>query len=181
MLLCYKARHQLNLSKADEGRSLQLHFADVSRIAGESPLISRFNFPDLRQLSPHEPSLTEHGGRVRVVGEPRRRSSVVRKLNRFLNNKILQKRSSLFRTKKILWSHSSELPRTKCHYFLVQLYSSQLQPSRRLSCPGTQFPGRKKNFAIPKAKLNVPTRTTGCSERRQPTLLCHLLHPQVWQ
>ena len=181
MLLCYKARHQLNLSKADEGRSLQLHFADVSRIAGESPLISRFNFPDLRQLSPHEPSLTEHGGRVRVMGEPRRRSSVVGKLHRFLNNKILQKRLSLFRTKKILWSHSSELPRTKCHYFLVQLYSSQLQPSRRLSCPGTQFPGRKKNFAIPKAKLNVPTRTTGCSERRQPTLLCHVLHPQVWQ
>ena len=109
------------------------------------PLISRFNFPDLGQLSPHEPSLTEPQGRVRVVGEPRRRSSVVGKLNRFLNNKILQKRLSLFRTKEILWPHSSQLPRTKCNYFLVQFYSSQLQPSCRLSCPGAQFPGRKKN------------------------------------
>ena len=52
------------------------------------PLISRFNFTDLRQLSPPKPSLTEPGGRVRVVGEPRRRSSIVGKLNRFLNNKI---------------------------------------------------------------------------------------------
>ena len=119
-------------------------------------MISRFNFPDLRQLSPHEPSLTEHGGRVRVMGEPRRRSSVVGKLNRFLNNKILQKRLSFFRIKKILWPHSSQLPRTKCHNFLVQLFSSQLQPSCRLSCPGAQFPGRKKNFAILKLNRTHP-------------------------
>ena len=72
----------------------------------------------------------------------------------FLNNKILQKRLSLFRTKEILWPHSSQLPRTKCHHFLVQLFSSQLQPSCRLSCAGAQFPGNKKTLAIPKAKLN---------------------------
>ena len=179
MFLCYKARHQLNLSQADEGRSLQLHFADVSRIAGDSPLTSRSNFPDLRQLSPHEPSLTEHGGRVRVVGEPRRRSSVVRKLNRFLKNKSYKSAHLCSGPKRFCGLTVPNYPGPS----VITSSSNSIVLSYNLPADslvqGHSFQVEKKNFAIP--KLNVPTRTTGCSERRQPTLLCHVLHPRVWQ